>query len=299
MRQRSVPFRGWVTPVLFVLPAFVLFAGTVLLPTIGTGVCSFMEIRTGLGWQWVGLWNYTDALFRDDVFLLSIANNFGYLFATLIVEVLFGLVVALIVNMKYPGFHIFRVLFFTPMMLSLVVVGLIWKFVYHPMYGILNQLLRSAGFENLMWPWLAHPYTALPAVCVVSGWIYAGFYMMLFYAGLQRIPVSLVESARIDGASEFQCIRHVNIPLLREVMAVCILICSTGAFRAFDLFYVMTPDGGPDHYSEMVATWLVREAFDFDHLGYGSALAVIMTALVFLLTLIYQIYQYRREVIEF
>ncbi|MFH1738119.1 MAG: sugar ABC transporter permease [bacterium] len=299
MNRRSFSLFERITPFLFILPALLLFAAVVLAPTVGTGVCSLFDIRTGADWRFVGAQHYHDALFGDDIFLLAILNNFFYLFATLFVEVLFGLIIAMMLNQKYPGFYLFRVLFFSPMMLSLVVVGLIWKFVYHPTHGILNQLLKSVGLEHLVWPWLAHPHTALPAVCVVSGWIYAGFFMVLFYAGLQRIPSSLLESARIDGASEYQCIRFISLPLLREVMVVCILICATGAFKAFDLFFVMTPDGGPDHYSEMVATWLVREAFDFDNLGYGSALALIMTVIVFLFTLIYQIYQRRREVIEF
>ncbi len=281
------------------MPALCLFGAIIVLPSFGTAFFSLYEIQLGSGWRWMGLTNYSDALFRDDVFLRAMLNNTIYLVATLVVEVLFGLLIALMVNKKYPGFYLFRVLFFTPMMLSLVVVALIWQFVYHPSYGILNQLLRTFGLENLAMAWLANPKTALGAVCIVSGWIYAGFYMVLFYAGLQRIPASLLESARIDGASEVKCIWHITLPLLREVMVVCILICATGAFKAFDLFYVMTPDGGPGHASEMVATWLVREAFDNNHLGYGSALAVIMTVVVFVLTFLYQLYQRRREVIEF
>lgn len=299
MNQRSRSLFERTTPFLFILPALLLFAGVVLLPSLGTTFCSFFEIRTGSNWQWVGLRNYSDVFVHDDIFMQALLNNFIYLLATLVVEVLFGLVMALILNQKYPGFRVFRILFFTPMMLSLVVVALIWKFVYHPSYGILNQLLKGIGLDVLTLPWLADPRTALGAVCIVSGWIYAGFYMVLFYAGLQRIPVSLLEGARIDGATEYQCMRHISLPLLREVMVVCVLLCATGAFKAFDLFYVMTPDGGPNHASEMVATWLVREAFDNDHLGYGSALAVIVTLLVFLLTFMYQIYQRRREVIEF
>jgi ABC-type sugar transport system permease subunit len=299
VNRRSVALFERMTPFLFILPALVLYLGVVLLPSVGTTFCSFCEIRAGLGWRWIGLRNYSDVFAHDDIFMRALLNNFLYLLATLVVEVLFGLVMALILNQKRPGFHVFRILFFTPMMLSLVVVGLIWKFVYHPSYGILNQSLKGVGLDALALPWLADPRTALGAVCIVSGWIYAGFYMVLFYAGLQRIPASLLEGARIDGASEIQCVRHISIPLLREVIVVCLLICATGAFKAFDLFYVMTPDGGPDHASEVVATWLVRESFDNNHLGYGSALAVIMTVLVFLLTLIYQLFQRRREALEF
>jgi len=282
----------------FILPAFLLFLGFVLLPSLGTFYYSLFDMN-GFGKQeYIGVRNYIDAVWNDPIFGRSLLNNTVYLLATLVFEVGFGLGMALVLDLKWPGFSLFRILFFTPMMLSLVVVGLIWKFVLHPQDGLLNHALRLIGLGRLALPWLANPNTSLLTVCVVSGWVYAGFFLVLFYAGLQRIPASLIESARIDGANEWQIIRHIKLPLLREVILVAVLICSTGAFKAFDLFYVMT-NGEPFHTTEMISTWMLKETFDHSHFGYGSTLNIIMTAIVFAISGVFLWIQRRRTVLEY
>jgi raffinose/stachyose/melibiose transport system permease protein len=283
---------------LFILPALVLYVFLVLLPATGTLIYSFYDMN-GLGRKiFVGWQNYADAFCNDPIFLQSLFNNTFYLIATLIFEVGFGLMLALLLDFKYPGFSLFRILLFTPMMLSLVVVGLIWQFILHPQDGLLNLLLRTSGLSRLAQPWLANPNTALLTVCGVSGWVYSGFFMVLFYAALQRIPKSLVEAARIDGANEWKIIQHVKLPLLRDIIGVANLICATGAFKAFDLFYVMT-NGEPFHTTEMIATWMMKESFDRSHFGYGCALNMIMTGIVLAVTGVFFWRQKRRSTLEY
>ncbi len=287
------------TPYFYVLPALLFFFAIILLPAVGTFQLSFYD-WSGIGrdMKFVGWENYR-AAFRDgSYFVLSLRNNLVYLVATLVVEMCFGLTMALILDFKLRFFGVFRVLFFSPMVLSMMPVGLLWRFVYSPEVGILNAALTAIGRDSWARAWLGEPETALYAVCLVSGWRYAGFYMILFYAGLQRIPKQLYESARIDGATDIGCFRHVSLPLLREVFVICVLLCAAGAFQAFDLVYAMT-GGKPYHSTEVVATWLVDVAFTHNRYGHGSALAVMMTLIVFAIAVTYQLYVRRREVIEY
>ena len=286
-------------PYLYILPALTLFVAIIILPAAGTLCLSFFN-WSGIGrdMQFVGLENYRAAFREGSYFMLSLRNNLVYLVATLVVEMCFGLVMALVLDFKLRFFGVFRVLFFSPMVLSMMPVGLLWRFVYSPEIGILNGVLKAIGLGSLARPWLGDPATALYAVCLTSGWRYAGFYMVLFYAGLQRIPKQLYESARMDGASDIGCFRHVSLPLLREVFVICVLLCATGAFQAFDLVYAMT-GGKPYHSTEVVATWLVDVAFSHNRYGHGSALAVMMTVIVFAIALTYHLYARRREVIEY
>ena len=284
---------------LFVAPAYLFFVCIILVPTLGTAVLSLevpedeFEVTRGLGFG-----NHSDLLFRDGVVREAFVNNTLYLLATLVLEVLAGLVMASILSADRPGFTTFRLLCFAPMMLSMVVIGLLWKFIMRGEGGLFNEFLSAIGLET--WSqttWLADPTWTLPTICGISGWIYAGFYMILFHAAIRRIPTSLFESARIDGAGEFQVAWNVILPLLRDVGIVCVLICATGAFKAFDLFYVMSPSGL--NRSEMVATYLVKEILDNRNPYYGSAIAVFMTAVVLLISLAIARLQKKSETLEY
>jgi raffinose/stachyose/melibiose transport system permease protein len=287
------------TPYLYIIPAFVFFLGIILVPAVATFYLSFYN-WSGLGTniQFIGLENYRAAFREGSYFLLSLRNNVVYLVATLVVELCFGLIIAVILDTKLRFFGMFRVLFFSPMVLSMMPVGLLWRFVFSPDVGIVNGALRVLGLGSLARPWLGDPATALYAVCLASGWRYAGFYMILFYAGLQRIPKHLYESARIDGASDIGCFLHVSLPLLREVIVICVLLCATGAFQAFDIVYAMT-GGKPYHSTEVVATWLIDVAFTHNRYGHGSAIAGMMTFIVFVIAFTYLMYTRRREIIEY
>jgi raffinose/stachyose/melibiose transport system permease protein len=165
------------------------------------------------------------------------------------------------------------------MVLSLVVVGLLWSFVLNPDFGLLNVTLRQLGMGKAARAWLGEETTALAVVSLVSGWRYAGFYMALFAAGLSRIPGEVLEAGRLDGAGEVTLFRRVTLPLLAPVTAVAVLLCVTGGFQAFDLFFVMT-NGAPFHSTEIPSLWMIKKAFDRQSLGYGSALGVILTVVV-------------------
>jgi raffinose/stachyose/melibiose transport system permease protein len=156
----------------------------------------------------------------------------------------------------------------------------------NPDLGILNRLLDQFGLESWKRIWLGDQSTALLSLSVISGWIYAGFFMAIFYAGFQRIPSTIIESARLDGASEWKLITQIKIPMVRNLTEVAILLCFIGGIQVFDLVFVLT-NGGPYETTQFPTTYLVRVVFRDQQMGYGSALAVILTIVVVLIGLIY------------
>ena len=137
----------------------------------------------------------------------------------------------------------------------------------------------AVGLEGLQRVWLGDTSTALLAISVVSGWVFAGFYMMIFYAAFRQIPSEVLEAARMDGAGEWALFRRVKVPMIRNAIAVAVLLCVTGGFQGFDLFFVLT-NGGPYGATEIPTTYLVKTVFRNGDVGYGSAMAVVLTAIV-------------------
>lgn len=265
------------TPWLFLGPGLLVFGAAVLLPMVLTTGYSFTEWNGFGPMTWVGLDNYVDAL-HDRAFVASFAHVLVYIAATLVLEVLVGLGLAGLASMLRGGLW-FRVAIFTPVLLPMVVVAVLWRFIYDPDFGLLNGLLGAVGLDALQRIWLGDTSTALLAICVVSGWVFAGFYMIIFYAAFRQVPAEVIEAARLDGAGEWRLFRHVKVPMIRGAIWVAVLLCVTGGFQGFDLFYVLT-NGGPHGSTEIPTTLLVRTVFQFGDVGYGSAMAVLLTAIV-------------------
>jgi raffinose/stachyose/melibiose transport system permease protein len=272
------------TPWLYLAPALLVFGVAVLLPMVFTVGYSFAE-WDGFGpMTFIGLDNYMEAA-TDPIFRDSFVHVCLYIMATLVLEVIVGLLLAGIVS-AVAGRLWFRVAIFTPVMLPMVVVAVLWSFVYNPDFGLVNATLDAIGLEGLQRVWLGDPATALAAVSVVSGWVYAGFYMMIFYAAFRQIPHEVLEAARLDGAGEWAIFRLIKVPMIRSAVWVGILLCVTGGFQGFDLFFVLT-NGGPYGATEIPTTYLVKTVFRNGDVGYGSAMAVILTAIVLAVGLAY------------
>jgi raffinose/stachyose/melibiose transport system permease protein len=278
-------------PWLFLAPGLAVFGLAVLLPMLLTAGYSFTE-WDGFGpMELVGLDNYVRAL-EDELFRTSFVNVLVYIGATLILEVGVGLGLAGLIDQRRRNTW-FRVAIFAPVMLPMVVVAVLWSFIYNPDFGLINGGLEALGLEQLQRIWLGDPQTALLAISVVSGWIYAGFYMMIFYAAMRQVPTEIVEAARLDGASEWAVFRRVKVPMIRGAIGVAVLLCVTGGFAGFDLFYVLT-NGGPYGATEIPTTLLVKTVFRYGDVGYGSAMAVLLTAVVVAVGLVYARVQRRR-----
>jgi raffinose/stachyose/melibiose transport system permease protein len=277
------PTARWI-PYFLVAPAFAIFSLAILGPILATFGLSLTNWDGFSTPSFVGLDNFARA-FQDKIYMDSYWHAAVYIAATLVLEVAVGLLLAGLVSAK-RNTTFYRVAFFTPVMLPLVVISVLWSFILNPDLGLLNRLLGNAGLESWQRIWLGEQATALLSLSVISGWIYAGFYMAIFYAGFQRIPSTIIESARLDGATEWQLLRQIKIPMVKNLTEVAVLLCFTGGIQVFDLVYVLT-NGGPYDTTQVPTTYLVRVVFRDQQMGYGSALAVILTVVVLLVGLIY------------
>jgi raffinose/stachyose/melibiose transport system permease protein len=269
---------------LFLGPGLAVFGVAVLLPMVLTVGFSFTEWNGFGPMSFVGLDNYTRAI-GDELFRNSFVHVVIYIAATLVLEVGVGLGLAGLITMRGAGMW-FRVAIFVPVMLPLVVVAVLWSFVYNPDFGLINGALEALGLEDFQRIWLGDPATALLSISVVSGWVYAGFYMVIFYAAFRQIPMGIIEAAKLDGASEWALFRRIKVPMIRGAIGVGILLAVTGGFQGFDLFFVLT-NGGPYGTTEIPTTLLVKTVFQKSQVGYGSAMAVVLTVVVVGVGLIY------------
>lgn len=284
--------RPRLAPYTFIAPALVVFTFAVMLPVAMTGVYSLTEWNGYGPMTFVGVRNYTDAL-TDPLFLRSFVNVAGYILATLVLEVLIGLILAGVVHSIRRSLW-FRVAIFTPVLLPMVVVAVLWSFVYNSDFGLLHGTLEGLGLTRFERVWLGDPKTALLAISVTSGWVYAGFYMTIFYAALGQVDPEVIEAARLDGAGEIGLFARIKVPIIASSVAVGVLLCITGGFQGFDLFYVMT-NGGPYGATEIPTTYLVKVVFNFGNVGYGSAMSMLLTAVIIGTGLVFMAIRRRRR----
>ncbi|NTU84758.1 MAG: sugar ABC transporter permease, partial [Chloroflexales bacterium] len=192
------------------------------------------------------------------------------------------------------GRALFRTIFFLPFVLSEVITGVIWNFIYRPQGGLINTLFQGVAPGLAQTALLADPNTVLYALFVVITWKFFGYHMILYIAGLQNIPVEIEEAAQIDGCSRLQALRYITIPLLGSTIRLTIYLSVLGSLQFFDLIWVMT-NGGPVNASDTMATYLYKYGFQRFQLGYGSAVAVIMFLICFGFSLVYQRFVMRRD----
>ena len=245
-------------PYFFVLPAFAVFIIFKGYPTLYNIFLSFFK------WdaispvkEFVGFKNYADML-SDYILHKAVINTGIYVLITVVTEVGGGLALALLLNIGFRGSAFMRLLAFSPFMIPMVAVGILWSLILDPYIGVVNFFFKGIGLEQFAKPWLGDSSTAMLSILFVSLWRFLGFNMMLFFGALQRMPQQLYDAASIDGVSRFQCFRYITIPLLRETTTVVTLYCIIGGINMFDLFWVMT-QGGPAHSTEILSTWAVTQ----------------------------------------
>jgi ABC-type sugar transport system permease subunit len=264
----------------FTGPALVILAAFLLYP-IGYSVWLSLHEWDGYTPRWgpfVGLENYR-ALAGDEVFWRATLNSIVFVVVRTPLEVGLGFLLALLLNRRLAARSLLRTLFFVPVVMSLIVVTIIFQRVYEANTGLLNTFLHAIGLGAWAHPWLGDPATALPAVIAVSVWKNVGFSLVILLAGLQSLPQDVLDAARVDGANAWQLTRRVITPLMRPILALTALLSIIGGLKVFDLVFIMTR-GGPTYSTEVLATMLYREAFELNHMGGASAIAVILVAVV-------------------
>ena len=193
-------------------------------------------------------------------------------------------ILALIITSNIRGKRFYKTAYFMPVMLPITAVGLMWVYILEPNWGLINTFLKWAGKDSWALNWLGIPGLNVAVVVLVNEWIYAGLNMLIFAAGLIAIDGSLYEAAEIDGASKWQRLWRITIPLTRESFKIFSVMCITGCLKTFDLVYAMTK-GGPNHSSETPASFLYAQAFSYRNFGVGNAVGAIILALGFVLSL--------------
>jgi raffinose/stachyose/melibiose transport system permease protein len=290
MRRRihlALPPRGW----LFVLPALAFVGLFVYYPVIENVRLSLYQWNAFSTTQrFVGLDNYA-ALVDDPIFWRALANNTAYAVVSVVCQVGGGLVLAAIVEEGVrPRLRgLLRTIYFIPVTISITVTALLFQFLYHPRFGLVNEALVAIGHPEWTHSWLGESATAIWAIIAMSQWQSVGYLMVLFIIAMQKIPRELYEAAYIDGATKAQAFFRVTVPLLSEMRTLLVIITISGAFLVFNEVKVMT-DGGPANSSQVLGTWLYRSAFRLDNMGYASAIATVL----FVITMFAGMAQLRR-----
>jgi N,N'-diacetylchitobiose transport system permease protein len=288
-RHRVLPTRVWfegrALPWLLLAPAAVVVFGLILYPVGRTFWLSFRE--AGLAFlargesTFVGLDNYAD-LATDAHLRRVFLTTAGFGFACVAATMTFGLAVALLLNQRFRGRAVLGVLVLLPWAVPRVAAGVVWRWMFHDQYGLVNWVLP--GFDGFSW--FNERLTAFFAIGVVVVWQSFPFVALSLLAGLSSIPLEVREAARVDGASPFQTLRHVTLPMLKPLLLVLVVVSTIWDFKIFDQVYVMT-EGGPFRSTEVAAITVYREAFGQAHLGTAAAMAMALFAVLAVMTMLY------------
>ena len=267
-----------------IIPAIVLLVYLVVIPTINVfSISLFNQTALSTTRTFVGLENYA-YLLRDDYFLQALTNTFKLMLVVPPITLLLALIMAYIMTQsKLREKKFYRIVLFLPSILSLTVIGMLWTFIYNPNMGILNALLRAVGLESWTRMWLGDYKTALWAIAVVLVWINAGYYMVMYIAGIDGISPDVYEAATIDGAGNWSKLWLITLPLLSNVIKTTVVLCiSTVLSSSFLLVTVMT-NGAPAGATSVLLQYMYDQAFGNSNFGYAMAIAVVTLTMAFLL----------------
>ncbi|MEM8603283.1 MAG: sugar ABC transporter permease [Cyanobacteria bacterium P01_H01_bin.121] len=285
---------GWASPLLpyiFLLPALLILGLSVFWPTVQALYLSLTRFNYSLTErpEWVGLENF-QRLLQDEVFWTCLRNTLIYLVGVVPALVILPLGLAILVNQKLRGMHWFRLAYYTPVIISMVVAGIAWRWLYAE-NGLLNQIV-SAVVTPESWlgqwvplPWLTSPNWAIFSVMAVTIWKGLGYYMVIYLAGLQTIPQELYEAAAIDGSSGWLKHWDITIPLMRPYLALVTVISAISATKVFEEIYIMT-QGGPRNSSKTVVYYLYEQAFQDLEINYACAVGLVLFLVIIALSLL-------------
>lgn len=230
--------------------------------------------------EFVGLENYFELL-KDDVFFTSLFNTLKYVVITVPGQMIIGLLIAVLLSKSLKGTTFFRMLYYLPVITSWVVVSVLFQYLFATRGGLVNYFLKDVlHLINQDIRWLSQESTAMIPVYVLGVWKGIGWSMLIFLAGLQGIPKQLYEAAKIDGAKGWHLFRHITLPMLKPTIAFEVVMLTIGSFNVFLSVYIIT-GGGPRNSTQVLSTYMFKEAFEYFHFGYGAAISVIFFLIVF------------------
>jgi multiple sugar transport system permease protein len=269
---------------LFLAPSVVLLLALTVYPLLYIVRISLHRLGP-TGEVFVGGENFL-RLIRDPFFFQALGQTLVFIVGALGLEFLLGLSLALLLDSQIRARGFWRALFLLPMLLPPVVVGVIWRLIYNPNFGVLNGVLQLLGFDTSRLTWLADPSVALAAIILVDVWEWTPFVFLILLAGLQAIPEEPYEAARIDGSSAWQTFVHVTLPLLAPAILVVLLLRTMDLLRIFDQVFILT-QGGPGFATETISLYIYKTAFRFFDFGYAAAMSLVLLVVTLLVSRFY------------
>ncbi len=270
----------------FIAPAFLVYAVFIIVPVLLSVYYSFTKWDGISPKVFIGFRNYA-YLFTDSDYWMVVKNTAVLILYSVIFQVFLGLVLAYLLYRCVKGFKFFRTVFFLPVVISPIAIGLMFSLFYNTELGPLNKFLEVVGLAWMKHEWLSDPKIVLNSVIFPQVWQYIGLYIVIFLAALQSVPEEILESARMDGASSFKTFVKIILPLLWEISQICIILAVTGSLKAFDHAWVIT-GGGPGNASSYIALSMFRTAFVDHDFGYGSTLTATIMLYAVLFTMAFK-----------
>ncbi|GEL47221.1 sugar ABC transporter permease [Cellulomonas hominis] len=286
--RRGRRHRPFLTALPYLLPAVALYGYFIAYPMLDSIRLSFYKwsgFRTETP-EFVGLDNYRRLFTADPVFWKAFGNSVIWVVLSLLIPMVLGLLLALGLNRRIVGRNLMRSVIYIPAVFASITVAAMWRWIYNPTLGLVNQGLEAVGLGDWAQSWLGDPKIALYSVFAASVWQAVGFPMVLFLAGLQSVPPELVDAAKIDGAGTWQVFRNVTLPALRPTTVVVVILTIINSLKVFDLIVGMT-GGGPAQSTQVLALWSYTQSFTNHSFGAGGAVATVLLVLSLCLVIPY------------
>lgn len=279
--------------IITLLPALLLYSAFVIVPIFWSAYYGLFDWSGISDATFIGLDNFKEVI-TNLIFWKSFKNNLIIVAASVFGQIPIALGFALLLRKNGLFQRFVRSAIFFPMVVSTVVVGLIWSYIYHPQFGIVNTILNAVGLESWSRAWLADPKVNMYAVAVPIIWNYIGPYLIIFIASIQNIPSEIEEAASIDGATGFRKLFNITLPMMWTTIMVAVVLAISGSLKAFDQIYIMT-GGGPAQSTELMATYMYNNTFLIYRYGYGSAISTMIIVLSLIIIGISQVIMRRRS----
>lgn len=278
-------FKQGITPYLYLLP-IVILSMMLIYYCIGFTVYSSFTSWDGMGsdFDWIGLKNYSK-MFGDKTFYIAIRNNLIFFVATIFIQAVIGMFLAVLLKYKLPGSNMFKAIFFLPIAMAPSIIAAIFKIILNPTFGELNEFLRMVGLDFMAIGWLGDRHFALIAIIIVNIFQWMGFSMMTYYAGLMSIPEEVYEAAKIDGAGFFRILFSITVPMLKRTSNVLVILGIVGSLKTFDIVKLLT-DGGPGRSTTFLNTFLYEKAFNDFNAGGAASIGVMILIIALIMSFI-------------
>lgn len=262
----------------FLLPGLLIYLSVIVIPVFYSFFISLFDWN-GIGkMKFRGLGNYVALFTKDKIFPVALKNNLIWILLTVVLVTTVSLALALLLNNKFRGRTFFRAFFYFPSVIAMIAVAIIWKWVYDPSKGFVNEFFKALGIPFAQ-SWVSDPKVSLYAVFFAALWQAIGQPMILFLAGLQSVSADVLEAATIDGAGPVKKFFYVTVPLMKETFVIVLATLIISAMKVFDIIYALT-GGGPNNATETMATYMYSQTFRYNNVGTGTAVACVMVLMM-------------------